>query len=289
MSSSIKQVCKLNPCLFWLSSRLPACCIRLLIKPEQEQQRCPLHPSMLDQHFLCKFVQSYGHRIHRELDRNDWGGGRFRVQRASPSGQAHIGCPSLAPFKPLLYVPLVLCARVVWTGTRGPPSLGPSRRLCADLINIWNIDLKCCCVRIQEDELVLQGISQPVILNTTKYSCLSWFINCSWNIRHVCFKFVLFPFPQTFSSVSLQNIKIQLNGQKLLLCCLVLLISELVFACGEVLIVQMQHGETAQGIFCPDSLNNRLVCTDDLTSVELITAAPWKHTNITSMKCRTEG
>lgn len=59
--------------------------------------------------------------------------------------------------------------------------------------------------------------------------------------------------------------------------------SKLVFACGEVLIVQMQHGETAEGIFCPDSSNNRHVSTDDLMSVELITAALWKHTNITSI------
>lgn len=65
-----------------------------------------------------------------------------------------------------------------------------------------------------------------------------------------------------------------------------LVISKLVFACGEVLIVQTQHGETAEGIFCPDSSNNRHVCTGDLMSVELISAALWKHTNITSMRNR---
>lgn len=46
--------------------------------------------------------------------------------------------------------------------------------------------------------------------------------------------------------------------------------------------MQMQHGETAEGIFCPDSSNNRHVCMDDLMSVELITAALWKHTNTAS-------
>lgn len=47
--------------------------------------------------------------------------------------------------------------------------------------------------------------------------------------------------------------------------------------------MQTQHGETAEGLFCPDSRNNRPVCRDDLMSVELFSAALWKHTNITSM------
>lgn len=47
--------------------------------------------------------------------------------------------------------------------------------------------------------------------------------------------------------------------------------------------METQHAETAEGTFCPDSWNNRHVCADDLMSVGLITAALWKHTNITSI------
>lgn len=34
--------------------------------------------------------------------------------------------------------------------------------------------------------------------------------------------------------------------------------SKLAFAYAKVLIVQIQHRETAEGIFCPDSSNNSL-------------------------------